>query len=173
MTALSTAKLTLPLGNARVEALELETGGGISWVRTEPTVNTLDDVKDGPENTIILVQNRQATSPWTRPTSISPEQVLQQFKALKADQQMIVAKYDGSVIALTKEFPLDDLNAMLHPADGKLPRSVAKSTDENTPTGKAAAPDKTAQQETEEAPKKSPQRKPRRLILISGKQQKV
>ena len=102
--------------------MNLNSGGRISWVRPPKVPTNLASITDGTSGTIMFVQDRRANlGPWTKPSSITPDQVIAQFKALKPGESLLIGRYDGSAEPLDSTFAVTDLAAMLDPADGKVP----------------------------------------------------
>lgn len=103
--------------------------GQIRWVRgsTVPTsFKTLYEM-DGASSTVCLVLSKKIDDgPWTKPTSIKPSEVIEEFKALQDEESMIFGMYDGSVRRITNEYDLSDIEAVLEPADRKLPKNLSR-----------------------------------------------
>ena len=112
------AKIVIP-------TLQLKTGGQIRFIRPTKVPKSFRDLTDGSSNTACLIQSRKADmSPWTKAVSITPKEVLEEFKTLKDGEFMIVGMYDGSTHELTNKTDLSDVEAMLEPADGKIPENL-------------------------------------------------
>ncbi len=90
----------------------------IVWVQTKTPVAEVADILDGTSNTIMFVQH-PAGVPWMDPTNVSPDDVVKRFLALKDDEKLLVAFYDGSVHRLSRKIDVAEIKKMLDPADGQ------------------------------------------------------
>ena len=112
------AKIVIP-------TLQLKTGGQIRYIRPTKVPKSFGKIYDGSYNTACLVQTRKVDmTPWTKAVSITPKEVLEEFKALKDDEFMIVGMYDSSTYELTNKTDLSDVEALLEPNDLKTPKNL-------------------------------------------------
>lgn len=111
-------------GKTTISTLTLKSGGQIMWVRPTKVANKLSSILDGTSNTVAFVQSKKVSmEPWTKAQSITPAEVVTQFKALKDGEVMIFGMYDGSVRRISNREDVADIEAMLEPADGKAPQN--------------------------------------------------
>lgn len=114
-----------PLANIKVPTLHLNSGGRIAFIRPQKVPKNLGSILDGTSNTACFVQDRSGgMTPWTKPTSLTPQQVMAQFKALKPGQSMIFGFYDGSVHVFSSTDDPADIEALLDPSDRKTPKNL-------------------------------------------------
>lgn len=115
----------VPLGKEIPEVLALSSGR-IMWVRPTKVPVNFSAISDGSSNTVCLVQSRKFDSePWTKPLSIKPAEVIEEFKALKNGESMIFGMYDGTARRVTNKDDVSDIEAMLEPDDGKKPKNLS------------------------------------------------
>jgi len=103
--------------------------GQIKWVHASLVPETFKSLyeMDGASNTVCFVQSKKIDDgPWTKPASIKPAEVIEEFKALQDGESMIFGMYDGSVRRITNEYDLSDIEAVLEPADRKLPKNLSQ-----------------------------------------------
>lgn len=109
-----------PLAKIELSAFKLKSGGEIRWIRPKKMVSRMREIVDGTSNTIAFVQSKKVSMlPWTKPSSMSPEEAIKQLKELEDGESFLVGMYDGSVRTIDKSMSAEIFGLMLDPADGK------------------------------------------------------
>lgn len=96
-------------------------GSIISFIKPEKVPGGFGDILDGSSNTLALIEDRTAKmTPWTKPTGVTPDQVVKMVKDLKDGDSLVVAFYDGSVTRISNETSEETLRRLCDPQDGKV-----------------------------------------------------
>jgi len=89
----------------------------VLWI--ESTVDRLADVKDGPENTIMLIGSPEGR-PWIENKPLKLEEAVAMVMGLGDGKKLFVGLYDGSVATVTNKITEETLRNLFNPNDGNV-----------------------------------------------------
>lgn len=103
----------------------LSNGALVCGIKTDPPVKSFGTILDGTSNTIMFMENRNASmTPWSKPLDFTIDEAVQAVAKLKRGEFLWVTFYDGSVHRLPSLDELEmtemELKNVFDPRDGNV-----------------------------------------------------
>lgn len=89
----------------------------VVWIKSN--VKDFGDITDGSSNTIMLLQYPTGT-PWLQPNDLSTLEAIRMIKELKEGEELMAARYDGSVFRISNRYTPNQLRALFSPDGGEV-----------------------------------------------------